>query len=142
VNGIPANLRNRFPIGTCDMAGMKKHGFSLIEVLVAILIFSMSLLALVPLMSTSTSIDRENYLNVTARAMAADILDSLMGGMKEAEAEILFGGNPSTVTDQGVVITRSWLLSDAGNLDNIAVTVRYAYKGQTKIFMLTAQKAR
>ena len=125
-----------------EMLHRRTRGFTLIEVLFAILIFSLSLFALVPLLTTATSIDRENYLNVTARAMAADILDSLMGGMTEAEAEILFGGNPSTVTEQGVVITRSWQLSDAGNLDNIAVTVRYSYKGQTKIFMQTAQKAR
>jgi prepilin-type N-terminal cleavage/methylation domain-containing protein len=111
------------------------RGFTLIEVLIAIVIFSLSLLALVPLLSTAMSIDRENYLNVTSRATAADVLDTLMGG------GVPIVGNPSTVNDQGVDITTSWAVAPAGNLDTIAVTVTYAYKGQTKTFVLTSQRA-
>lgn len=118
-----------------------RRGFTLIEVLFAILIFSISLLALIPLLSTAASIDRENYLNVTARAMAADTLDSLMGLDSLADAVPPRFVNPSTVTDQGVAITTSWNVVAAGNLDNIAVTVQYTYKGQQKTFVLTAQRA-
>ncbi len=115
-------------------AGAK--GFSLIEVLLAILIFSISLFALIPLLTTAASIDRENYLNVRARAMAADVLDSLMG-----DATPPFS-NPSTVIDGGVTMTRSWNVNQVGNLDNIAATVQYTYNNQLKTFTLTSQKAR
>lgn len=113
------------------------RGFTLIEVLIAIVIFSLSLLALVPLLSTAMSIDRENYLNVTSRATAADVLDTLMGG------GVPLVGNPSTVNDQGVDITTSWTVTvppATPNLDNIAVTVTYTYKGQTKTFVMTSQR--
>jgi len=113
----------------------RTRGFTLIEVIFAILIFSISLFALIPLLTTAASIDRENYLNVRARAMAADALDSLMG-----DAVPPFS-NPSTLVDGGVAITRSWNVNQAGNLDNIAVTVQYTYKGQQKTFVLTAQRA-
>ena len=111
------------------------EGFTLIEVLLSLVIFSLCLLAMVPLLATATSIDRENYLNVRARSMAADTLDTLM-------ADAPGGPNPSTETDGGVPITRSWDVIQVGNLDNIAVTVRYTFKGQLKTFVLTAQKAR
>jgi prepilin-type N-terminal cleavage/methylation domain-containing protein len=118
------------------MMSCNTKGFTLIELLFAVLIFSISLLALVPLLTTAASIDRENYLNVTARAMAADVLDTLMGDTVPPYA------SPSSVTDDGVAITRSWNVVQVGNLDNIAVTVQYLYKGQLKTFTLTAQKAR
>ena len=121
---------------------MKRGGFTLIEVLIAILIFSISLLALVPLLTTAASIDRGNYLNVTARAMAADVLDSLMGLDSLADAVPPRFVNPSTVTDQGVPITTTWATFPMGNLDTIAVTVTYTYNGQLKTFVLTAQKER
>ncbi len=111
------------------------EGFSLIEVLLSIVIFSLSLLALVPLVSTATRIDRENYLNVKARALAADTLDRLMAGASA-------GATPSSETDEGVMITRSWTVSQAGNLDQIRVKVQYTFNGQPKTFVLTAQKAR
>ncbi len=112
-----------------------REGFTLIEVLISLVIFSFCLLAMVPLLATATSIDRENYLNVRARAMAADTLDTLMN---DAPA----GPNPATETDGGVEITRSWSIEQAGNLDSITVTVQYIFKGQLKTFVLTARKAR
>ncbi len=131
------------------MLGCRSGGFTLVEVLIAILIFSLSLMALVPLLSTAASIDRENYLNVTARAMAADTLDSLMGNvtplMRDAAGNVVPMPNPSTVTDQGIAITTSWTVTPVpapGNRDDIAVTVIYEYKGQRKTFVLTAQRAR
>ncbi len=114
----------------------RTRGFTLLEVLFAILILSISLFALIPLLTTAASIDRENYLNVRARAMAADVLDSLMG---DAAPPFL---NPSSAIDGGVTITRSWNVIQVGNLDNIAVTVQYTYHDQLKTFTLTAQKAR
>lgn len=108
--------------------------------LVAVIVFSISLLALVPLMTTAVSIDRENYLNVRARSMAADLMDTLM-----ANAVPPFG-NPSSETDGGVVITRAWnIVPDPDpnvNLDTITVTVGYDYKGQQKILTLTSQRPR
>jgi prepilin-type N-terminal cleavage/methylation domain-containing protein len=131
---------------TQTMRGRTPKGFTLVEVLIAILIFSLSLLALVPLLSTATSIDRENYLNVRARAMAADMMDSFMGGMSEAEAVLPanYGGNPSTVIDQGVTMTRQWQtpFPVVGNRETINVTVSYTYKGQLKTFAMTGQRAR
>jgi prepilin-type N-terminal cleavage/methylation domain-containing protein len=110
-------------------------GFTLIEVLLSIVLFSLSLFALVPLLTTAVRIDKENYLSVKARAMAADTLDTLMG-------DALAGPNPSTETDRGVALTRSWSVSQAGNLDTIAVRVRYTYQGRVNTVQLTAQKAR
>ncbi len=121
---------------TRPMLRCSEGGFTLIEVLLAILIFSISLLALVPLLTTAASIDRENYLNVAARTMAADVLDSLMG-----DAAPSFS-NPSALVDNGVTMTRSWAVRQMGNLDTITVTVRYTYHNQPKMFTLTAQKAR
>ena len=121
---------------TIIMTLQNAKGFSLIEVLLAMIIFSLSLFALVPLISTAVNIDRENGLNVRARAMAADVLDTLMGDAAPPY------GNPSTVVDNGVVITRSWNITPAGNLDHISVSVNYTYNDQQKTFVLAAEKAR
>lgn len=112
-----------------------QEGFTLIEVLISIVIFSLSLFALVPLLTTATRIDRENYLNVKARAMAADTLDTLMGDVRA-------GTNPSTETDGGVVLMRSWNVTPVGNLDHIVVTVQYTSHGELKTVTLSARKAR
>jgi prepilin-type N-terminal cleavage/methylation domain-containing protein len=112
-----------------------QEGFTLIEVLISIVIFSLSLFALVPLLTTATRIDRENYLNVKARAMAADTLDTLMG-------DVPAGTNPSTETDGGVVLMRSWNVTPVGNLDHIVVTVQYTSHGELKTVTLSARKAR
>lgn len=117
------------------MTDCSTGGFTLIEVLVSIVIFSLSLFALVPLLATATRIDSENYLNVRARAMAADTIDTLMS---EAPA----GPSPSTETDRGVTITRSWNIKQIGNLDNIQVSVQYTYQGEQRTVTLTAQRAR
>jgi prepilin-type N-terminal cleavage/methylation domain-containing protein len=123
------------------------RGFTLVEVLIAIVIFSLSLLALVPLLSTATSIDRENYLNVMSRALAADTLDSLMGlnclvgTCTPLPTAAMTTAIPDVIADDNVTaIKRTATITQVGNLANIAVTATYTYKGQLKTFILTAQK--
>jgi prepilin-type N-terminal cleavage/methylation domain-containing protein len=135
-------------------------GFTLVEVMIATVILGLSLMALVPLLSTAASIDRENYLNVKARALAAQQLDTLMGidslssgcpsvatntVIKPCNSDTKYPTAATPIVDEAsnakIYVNFAWNWTSAGsNLANIVVDTEYTYKGQTKRFVLTSQK--
>jgi prepilin-type N-terminal cleavage/methylation domain-containing protein len=118
-------------------AGMKtNNGFTLIEVMIAILIFSISLLALIPVMVTAVSVDTDDFLKARAQSMLTTKLDELLAD----DITTITNGNDQAV-QKGVTLNRVWAVTpDTGNLQRISVTVTYIYKGKQKQFATEVKK--
>ncbi len=98
-------------------------GFTLVEVLIAILIFSISLFVIVPLLFTSVSIDKESYLKVQAQNMLNEKMDQILS------ENITADGTDPEVSIDGFPFNRNWaIVPGTGNLSNITVTVTYMYR--------------
>jgi prepilin-type N-terminal cleavage/methylation domain-containing protein len=111
-------------------------GFTLIEVMIAIVIFSISLLALVPVLVTAVSVDTDDFLKARAEAMLTTKIDELLAD----DINTITNGNDQA-TQKGVVLNRVWTVTpDTGNLQKISVTVTYIYKGQQKQFATEVKK--
>jgi|GEM_PF-6601176 len=68
-------MRKESVKGCCSC--LRQKGFSLVEVLVAILIFSISLAAIIPLLVTSSRVDKDNSVRAEIQTLAADELDRM-----------------------------------------------------------------
>jgi len=111
-------------------------GFTLIEVLIAIIVFSIALLALVPLLVTSVNIDTDDMLKARAQRLVISKMDELLS----VDSSGLSNGNDAIV-ENGITLNRVWTVVPAtGNLNTITVTVSYTYKGQTKTFTAVSER--
>ncbi|GAB4484684.1 MAG: hypothetical protein OHK006_09550 [Thermodesulfovibrionales bacterium] len=54
------------------------RGFTLVEMIIAVSVFAISLLAFAPLLTTAVTLDRDSMLKVKARALAAYKMDELI----------------------------------------------------------------
>ena len=102
---------------------VKSKGFSLIEVLVALVILSFSLLALAGLMVTTTKNNASGNHVTEAATFAQDKLEEL----RAIKWENLFEGNN---TDQqpgstGISYTRDWNVKTNGSLKTITINVNW-----------------
>jgi type IV pilus modification protein PilV len=102
----------------------KSKGFSLIEVLVALVILSISLLALAGLMVQSTKNSSWGSHLTEAATLAQDILERFRA--VRPQTDIPEGTNNDQVTAaSGVTYTRTWTVTTNGDstLRNITITV-------------------
>jgi len=81
-------------------------GFTLIEILIAMTIFSTSFLALAAGATTVMKSNHSSYNSTIATNMAQDKLEELMAGA------IINAGGPITDTVGGVEFTRTWATDD------------------------------
>ena len=104
----------------------KSKGFSLIEVLVALVILSISLLALAGLMVQSTKNSSWGSHLTEAATLAQDILERFRG--VRPQTDIPEGTNSDQVTAaSGIRYTRTWTVTTNGDstLRNITITVTW-----------------
>jgi type IV pilus assembly protein PilV len=101
------------------MLPMRKHsrrqnyhrGFSLVEVLVALLVLSIGLLGLAALQTTSLKYNTESYFRTQATYLAYDIIDRM-----RANALGVAGGNYD-VPNSGVAATKMSMVDCSGGCD-------------------------
>jgi len=102
---------------------MNKKGFSLIEVLVALVILSIAILATAGLMVTTTKNNSFGNNMTEAATLAQDKIEELLvtdwGGITNNNDVVQVQGS------QGISFNRNWNVADAGLLKTITVTVHW-----------------
>jgi len=116
---------------------LKSKGFTLIEVLVALVILSFSLLALAGLMVTTTKNNAFGGHMTEAATFAQDKLEEL----RAIKWENLFDGNN---TDQqggstGINYTRNWKVTTNGSLKTITIDVNWNDRTPHSIKLVSVQ---
>ena len=101
---------------------LKSNGFTLIEVLIAIVILSVSLLALAALMATTTQNTSFGGHITEAITLAQDRLEELR---VTQWANIVTGTDTRTVGISGIVYTRNWNVVVNGNVRTITITISW-----------------
>ena len=100
----------------------------MIEILMALTIFSVSFLALAAGATTVMQSNKTSYMSTVATNLAQDKLEELMA----TSAASIAAGGPVTDTVDGVVFTRNWTVttdSPVAGINQIDVTV--SWKGNT-----------
>ncbi len=105
---------------------LKSNGFSLIEVLISLIILSISLLALAGLMTTTTKNNSFGGRLTEAATLAQDKLEEFRAMSWES-----ISGNFDKVTGStGIIYDRSWEVGETDpkndDLKKIEVTIRWA----------------
>ena len=100
---------------------LKSKGFTLIEILVAIIILSISLLALAGLMATTTQNTSFGGHITEAATFAQDQLEQLR---VTPWANIISGTN-TIPGSTGIVYNRTWNVVPNGNLRTITITISW-----------------
>ena len=104
---------------------LKSKGFTLIEVLVALVILSFSLLALAGLMVTTTKNNAFGNHMTEAATFAQDKLEEL----RAVKWENLADGNHTDATPQigstGINYNRNWNVTTNGSLKTITINVNW-----------------
>ncbi len=111
---------------------MNKRGFTVIEILVALLLFSVGALALAKMQVISVKGSGFNKEATSATALAQKKMEELKGGFYTSVTS-----NATGVTDQiaGITYTTTWTSSETGNTPTryktVAVTVTWGTKSIT-----------
>jgi type IV pilus assembly protein PilV len=101
---------------------MKSNGFTLIEILISIVILSISLLALAGLMATTTRNTSLGGHITEAATFAQDRLEEL----RVTPWATIATGNDTKTGSTGIVYTRTWTVPPpVGNLKIITITVSW-----------------
>lgn len=100
----------------------KSNGFTLVEILVAIVILSFSLLALAALMATTSRNTSFGGHITEAVTLAQDKLEE----MRVTSWGTIATGNDTRTGSTGILFTRTWTVPPpAGNLKTITITVSW-----------------
>ncbi len=97
----------------------KSNGFTLIEILIAIVILSVSLLALAALMATTTQNTSSGGHITEAATFAQDQLEQL----RVTQWANIVSGNNTITGSTGIVYTRNWNVVVNGNVRTITITI-------------------
>ncbi|NWF91954.1 MAG: prepilin-type N-terminal cleavage/methylation domain-containing protein [Syntrophaceae bacterium] len=100
----------------------KKDGFTLVEILIALVILSISLLALAALMATTTQNTSFGGHLTEAATFAQDRLEELR---VTPWASIAAGSDVRTSTGTGMSYNRTWTVAETGSLKTVTITVTW-----------------
>jgi type IV pilus assembly protein PilV len=101
---------------------IKSGGFTLIEILIAMVILSISLLALAGLMATTTQNTSLGGHITEAATFAQDRLEQFR---VTQWVNIVTGTDTTPPGSTGIVYTRSWNVVDNGNIKTITITISW-----------------
>ena len=122
----------------------EQNGFTLLEVIIALFIFSVGLLAVASMQMTAT---KGNYFSGTlteATSWAADQMETLMSlpyADPDLTADDPHGGPP----EEGSIYTITWSVADddtTNNTKTITITVDWYDRGSHRTLILQGIKAR
>ena len=104
---------------------LKSDGFSLIEVLIAIIILSISLLALASLMATTTRNTSFGGHLTEAATFAQDQLERLRT-FSWGDPNLSNGAHNNTITgSSGIPYDRNWTVVTNGNIKTVTITLNW-----------------
>ena len=113
---------------------LKSDGFTLIEILVAIVILSVSLLALAALMATTTQNTSFGGHITEAATFAQDQFEQL----RVTQWANIITGNNTTTGSTGIVYTRNWNVVTSGNVRTITITISWNDRINHSISLISA----
>jgi len=99
----------------------RSSGFSLIEILIAIVILSISLLALAALMATGTQNTSFGGSLTEAATFGQDRLEEL----RVTQWANIVTGNDTRTGSTGIIYSRNWTVVENGNLKTITITIAW-----------------
>lgn len=99
---------------------VKTKGFTLIEVLIALVILSVALLALAGLMAQTTKNNSFGGRITEAATFAQDKLEEL-----KATSWIVIIPGSDKMSSNGMDFARNWTVATSGNLKTIAITINW-----------------
>ena len=111
----------------------KSTGFTLIEILVALVILGISLLALAGLMVTTTSNNAAAGQVTEASTFAQDKLEEL----RAVPWANIVSGNDERIGSTGIHYGRNWNVTTNGNIKTIAITVNWSDRFNHSISLLS-----
>ena len=100
---------------------LNSKGFTLIEVLIALVILAVSLLALAGLMTTTTKNTASGGRLTEAATFAQDKLEEL----RAIKWDDVLTNSDSVTGSTGITYTRSWEIVDTGTLKDIVIIIRW-----------------
>jgi len=104
----------------------RSTGFSLIEVLIAIVILSVSLLALAGLMATTSQNNSLGGHITEAATFAQDQLERLRVTSWSPGSEMDIGAHNNNITgSSGIPYARNWNVVQTGNIRTVTITVNW-----------------
>ena len=115
----------------------QRRGMTLIEVLVAILIFAITVLGLAAGVTSVIRWNQTSYLSTIATNLAQDKLEEL----KATTSANIVSGGPTTDTVAGVIFTRTWNVVDnspVAGVKEINVTVTWNYYTSHSLIVTSA----
>jgi len=99
----------------------KSNGFTLIEILIAIIILSISLLALAGLMATTTRNTSFGGNLTEAATFAQDRLEEF----RVTQWANIVTGSDTRTGSTGIIYTRNWNVTQNGNLKTVTITISW-----------------
>jgi prepilin-type N-terminal cleavage/methylation domain-containing protein len=109
---------------------LKSDGFTLIEILVSIVILSISLLALAALMATTTRNTAFGGHFTEAATFAQDQLEQL----RVTSWPTINNGANNATGSSGITYDRNWNVVQNGNLKTITITIGWTERGVAHSF--------
>jgi type IV pilus assembly protein PilV len=120
--------------------GRRSAGFTLVEVIVAIVLLGVGLMGLAALSTTVTRANVQSSSLTTATALAQERAERL----RTEDYDALASGNDSRVVDN-VTYTRSWVVTaddPEPGLKTVAIAVSWTTRGTTHTTRLTTIRGR
>ena len=120
---------------------LKSDGFSLIEILIAIVILSISLLALAALMVTTTQNTSSGGHITEAVTYAQDQLERLRV-TSWGDASLGIGAHQNNITaassPSGIPYSRTWNVAQNGNIKTVTITIGWNDRVNHSISLVSA----
>jgi prepilin-type N-terminal cleavage/methylation domain-containing protein len=109
-----------------------RQGFTLIEILIAVFILSVVLLAISTMVFSVMRATSQSKEMATATTLVQDKLETL----KNASVASLVSGNDS-ISLGNITYLRQWIISTAGNIKTITVSVNWISRGTHNVSITT-----
>lgn len=125
----------------------KEKGFTILEALIAFVIFSLGALAIATLMIRSAEMNTDAESRTEALHLAKEKIEEYRGFVTKAEVEAYAtGADGSTIAGNSTVFTRTWTVANVvGNNNAILLTVTITWtdvKGTSQSVALTSSIAK